>query len=138
MDLLSIIFIGIFVVEVLVLLTPVFLIIYGIVKKKYKLVKITSIITAIILLLVFLYHLIFPTHFPYIDLWIYGKTKKEIIKIYGIPEYNLSTRIGYYIGEDNGVLGTGVMDSNDQYFYYIYFDADGKANKIDIGIQLGG
>lgn len=60
-----------FLIVIALALSPVVLIIYGAVKKK-KWMVITG---AAVILVVVLHKIIFPTEFPYVDLWIQGKTR---------------------------------------------------------------
>ncbi len=65
------------------------------------------------------YCVIFPTDFPYADPWVLGKTKEEIIEVYGEPEYN----------EDKLAYPTeyGVLDME---YYVIEFDKEGRAIRV--------
>lgn len=131
MILVDILFILILLVPILMILIPIVLIIYGIVKKKFKLITITAIITVIIYACCVLWNILFPTQFPYVDKWIYGKTEEEIIAVYGEPSYYNVSNIMYYVKDDDGVFGTGLMDSSNELYYHIYFDKDGKACKVE-------
>lgn len=124
--------IGVLVMAALLVLVPL---IYGLVKKKYW-VLITE---AVVILCVVLCLYLFPTRFPYADPWIMGKTKEQIVAVYGQPTgYNGDGMISYILGKDGGVWGTGLMGSNNDIHYYIYFDENGEAYKIQEGCQLGG
>lgn len=129
-------FIIIFVIAALCVLASIVFIVYGILKKKWKLAVITSAVSLLIPTGSILYIVLFPTQFPYIDSWVYGKSKEAIIEKYGEPEYNWDRMIGYYTGEDHGFFG--IMDSNNSFYYYIYFDENGMADTIQEGIQKGG
>ena len=115
-----------------IVLVPV---IYAIVKKKYWVMSIPVVIALVVALCVYL----FPTRYPYMDPWIMGKTKEQIVAVYGEPTgYDGERMISYILGKDRGVLGTGLMDSNNDIHYYIYFDENGEAYKILEGCQIGG
>lgn len=88
------------------------------------------------ILIVAAYFVLFPTCFPYVDLYIIGSTKAEITAVYGEPNYKFREKYGYIIGKDNGFFGS--MKSNNDFYYYIYFDENGIAKSVEKGIQLGG
>ncbi len=119
----------------LIILTPVALIVVGIIKKKRKLVVVTIIASLAVALLAAVYWIFFPTAFPYVDMWVYGKAAEQVSSVYGKPDYKRETGgvIGYRLGKDNGFFGA--MDSNN---YYIYFDESNTACKVIKQIQLGG
>jgi len=104
--------------------------------KKPKLVVVCLSIAAVVILLVAAFCISFPTCFPYCDMWIMGKTYDEIAAVYGETEggSNLSHRISYYIGEDNG----WVMPSHLPQYYYIVFDENGRACDAYKGGPIGG
>lgn len=122
----------------LIMLAPVALIVFGIIKKKRRLVVVTIIVTLAVALLAAAYCILFPTAFPYVDLWVYGKTSEQVSSVYGEPDYIRETGgvIGYKLGKDNGFFGA--MDSNNYYYYYIYFDESNTAYKVTKQIQFGG
>ena len=124
--------IGVLVMAALLVLVPL---IYGLVKKKYWVL----IAEAVVILCVVLCLYLFPTRFPYADPWIMGKTKEQIVAVYGEPTgYDGERMISYELGKDKGVFGTGLMGSSNMMHYYIYFDEHGEAYKIQEGCQLGG
>lgn len=124
--------IGVLACTALAVLVPL---IYGLVKKKYWIL----IAEAVAILCVVLCLYLFPTRFPYADPWIMGKTKEQVVAVYGEPTgYDGEGMISYMIGKDRGVFGTGLMGSNNDIHYYIYFDENGKAYKIQEGCQIGG
>jgi len=118
------------------LILPVVFLIIGIVKRRKKMIKTVSIILAAEILLVVAYSVLFPTCFPYVDLYIIGRTKAEITAVYGEPNYKFREKYGYFIGKDNGFFG--LMKSNNDFYYYIYFDENGIAKSVEEGIQPGG
>ena len=114
-----------------IIIFPIALIVYGIIKKKKKLVIGTSMVSLLIVLICIGYNLLFSTRFPYVDNWIIGNSKENIIKVYGEPEVNGDKIIWYFISKDNGFLGTGLMDSTDMYYYRIWLDENGQAYKVE-------
>ncbi len=114
-----------------IIILPIVLIVYGVIKKKKKIVIATSTISLLILFICLGYNFLFPTKFPYVDKWIIGNSKENIIKVYGEPEVNGDELIWYYTGKDNGVFGTGLMDSPNRYYYRIWFDENGEAYKVE-------
>ena len=63
----------------------------------------------------------------------------QIVAVYGEPTgYDGEQMISYELGQDKGVFGTGLMGSPNMMHYYIYFDGNGKAYKIQEGCQIGG
>ncbi|MBQ7765454.1 MAG: hypothetical protein IJ397_01270 [Lachnospiraceae bacterium] len=87
-------------------------------KSKKKIAIFSSLIITTILLVVSFY-MIFPTHFPYVDTWIYGKTREEIQAVYGEPDY-----------DENGlsyIVGPHIMEN---LYYCIEFDRSGRAVEI--------
>lgn len=126
-------FIGILIILffLAIIILPVALIVYGIIKKKKRLVIVTSIVSLLAVFIGLGYNLLFHTRFPYVDSWIIGNSKENIIKVYGEPEVNGDKIIWYFIGKDNGFLGTGLMDSTDRYYYRIWLYENGQAYKIE-------
>lgn len=106
------------------------LIIFGFLKRKFGL----AIISTLILVLPVAFYIAFPTEFPYVNLLLYDKTKEEVIEIYGEPEYDGETIIGYYIGVDNRGLDPTHLDL----YYYLEFNDDGNVCRIFEGVQPGG
>ncbi len=88
-------------------------------KRKKQITIFSSLIITTVLLIVSFY-IIFPTHFPYVDMWIYGKTREEIQEVYGEPDHvghGIFYDIGFFFGET--------------LYYWIEFDINGKAIEID-------
>lgn len=108
--------------------------IYGIVKKKYWIL----IAEAAVVLCIVLCCCLFPTQFPYMDHWIMGKTREQIVALYGEPtgRWNSDGMICYDLGMDPGFLGS--MSSGDHLYYYIHFNSDGVAYEIVKGGPIGG
>lgn len=122
----------------LIMLAPVALIVFGIKKNNRKIVFATIIVTLAVILFVSAYCILFPTAFPYVDLWVYGKTYEQISTVYGQPDFLNDNNgiIGYKLGKDNGFFG--IMASNCYYYYYIYFDENKTAYQVEKRIQIGG
>ena len=118
-------------ISILIILSPVILIIYGIVKKKTKLVVIPIILTTLLCGCVILWNVIFPTEYPYVDNWIYGKTQEEIVATYGEPFSQNETHLSYNLGDAGKIFGVRFLDEIGTEIYYIYFDENGKAYKIE-------
>ena len=119
-----------------VFIVPATLAVVGVVKRKKRLSVICGLILFVEILIVAAYFVLFPTCFPYVDLYIIGKTKAEITAVYGEPNYKFREEYGYIIGKDNGFFG--LMKSNNDFYYYIYFDENGIAKSVEEGIQPGG
>lgn len=117
-------------------LVPAVLIIVGAVKRKKRLSVTCAVILSGEILLAAAYFVLFPTCFPYVDLYTIGKSRSEIIAAYGEPDFKFLNRYGYYVREDNGFLG--VMDSNLGIYYYILFDKNGIAESVEKGGPIGG
>ncbi len=117
----------------LLLLTPIVMLIYGLVKNNKKIVKINACIVLLVAFFIGGYYLLFPTHYPYMDLWIIGKTEAEIVEKYGEPYIGYDSydrTIGYQTGS-YAFLG-------EPYYYYIHFDETGKAVNCEISIYIKG
>ena len=126
--------IAILALPVLFVLLLIFRIIYGLVKNKRKTAIICAVILGSFVLLIVGFMFLFPTEFPYVDRILYGKTKEEVIDIYGEPELNGKERIGYYIGIDN----KGIDPSHVEMYYYVCFDENGFVHEIYSGLHPGG
>lgn len=119
-----------------VFLVPAALVIFGAVKRRKKLAITCAAVLAAEILLVGSYSVLFPTCFPFVDLWVQGKTKSEIASCYGESDLETERRLGYIVGKDNGFFG--VMSSNLDEYYYIIFDENGTAVSVEKGGSLGG
>lgn len=65
--------------------------------------------------------------------------ENQIISVYGEPDgrHTDGTAISYDFEErDNGVFG--VFGSIDRCYYQIFFDENGKAYRVEKGLQPGG
>lgn len=136
MNIIDIILICALALPIIATVVLISLIIYGAVKKKRKVVIISSLILIVPVLLTVVWFSLFPTQFPYIDSMLYGKTREEVIGIYGEPEVKEGGRIGYYLGNDNGFFG--IMSSNLPQYYYIDFGKNGFADDIYVSGPKGG
>lgn len=87
-------------------------------KRKKQITIFSSLIITTVLLIVSFY-IIFPHNFPYVDMWIYGKTSEEIQAVYGEPKYDGHGMICYR-------TEWRFLDYN----YYCIEFRDGKAFKI--------
>ncbi len=128
-------FLEFFILGILACIAIAFLIplIYGIVKRKYWLI----IAEGIVVLCIVLFFYLFPTQFPYMDNWIIGKTREEIVNLYGEPTgYDWDSMIAYDLGPDRGFFG--IMSDAHHWYYYIHFDANGVACKVEEGGPIGG
>ncbi len=127
--------IDIFVYSIMAFVVLIFLVplIYGIVKKKYWILIAEGAVVLCIILCCYL----FPTRFPYMDHWIIGKTREEIVSLYGEPNgYDWDGMIAYDLGSDRGFFGA--MSDAHHWYYYIYFDSNGVAYKVTEGGPIGG
>ena len=119
-----------------VFLVPAALTVVGAVKRKKGLAVTCGLILFVEILIAAAYFVLFPTCFPYVDLYAIGKSHSEIIEAYGEPKFKFPNRYGYYVGEDNGFFG--VMGSNSGIYYYINFDENGIAESAEKGGPIGG
>ena len=127
---LDVLFIGVLVLIALAFLIPL---IYGIVKKKYWLLIAECVVVLCIILCCYLC----PTRFPYMDPWIMGKTRDQIVALYGEPTgYDSDGMIAYDLGPDRGFFG--IMSDAHHWYYYIHFDSNGRAYKVLDGGPIGG
>lgn len=119
-----------------VFLVPAVLTVVGAVNRKKKLAVTCGLILFVEILIAAAYFVLFPTCFPYVELYAVGKSRGEIIEAYGEPKFKFPNRYGYYVGEDNGFFG--VMGSNSGIYYYIIFDENGIAESAEEGGPIGG
>ena len=61
------------------------------------------------------------------DLWVYGKTKEQIIEVYGEPEYNEYRELAY---ETKWMF-------MDMFYYVIEFDENGRAYRMHESPYVG-
>lgn len=129
---LEFILIGMLFFAALAVVAPV---VYAIVTKKWAVLA----IEAALLCVIFIGCKVFPTQFPYMDGWIIGKDRQTILKLYGQPDgdgYVTNYEIAYDLGPDRGFFG--IMSSHQHNYYYIRFDAEGKACQVLKGGPIGG
>lgn len=119
-----------------VFLVPAVLTVVGAVKRRKKLAVTCGVILSAEILLAAGYFVLFPTCFPYVDLYTLGKPQSEIIEAYGEPSFKFPNRYGYFAGKDNGFFG--IMSSNSGIYYYIIFDENGVAESVEKGGPIGG
>lgn len=90
---------------ILLFIVPFILALIAIKKKKSRMLKITATFTAVIVVVSVASSILFPTAYPYVDWWIYGKTRNEIMEVYdgewsnwGQSEYQRAPHsfLGYY------------------------------------------
>ncbi len=103
--------------------------VFGVKNKKKNNTKRVIIFSSLIIstvLLTVAFYIIFPTHFPYADAWIYGKSIEEIQAVYGEPASVRDDRISYAIGRY-------FEETN---YYCIKLDESGKAIRIYESLEL--
>ena len=132
----DLILIAILIICAVALIAPAALIIFGLIKRKKKLTVKWSVLAAAEILIIAEYYLLSPTRFNYLDSYTLGKSREEIIAVYGEPEYKSKYRYGYFVRKDNGFFG--IMDSNLGVYYYIHFDKNGVAESVSEGGPIGG
>ncbi len=110
-------------------------------KKHFKSIIIFSII--ILLFSTLIFKLTYPTQYPFKDSEIIGANRDEIIAIYGNPLGSSDTRI-YYDGvkKPYSLATRAVMRNNEvtseSVHYFICFNENDLAYKVEIGLNLGG
>lgn len=88
-------------------------------RKKEALIRIAAVIMGICITGAITWCALFPTAYPYVDLWVLGKTEEQIIEVYGEPEYNDYRGLAYYTWS--------FIDPN---YYVIEFNENGKACNV--------
>lgn len=95
-------------------------------KKKIALMVISCLIVFFIA-----FFIVFPTSFPFVDSWIVGRSKDEIINVYGEGSFandiTNGSKIGYHLGADPMDF---IFNTNSCINYCIYF------NKDDIAVRV--
>ena len=131
MGLIDIFLIGTLIFAQSVVLIPL---VFALIKRKYWILLIEGVLICCIVLFIYL----FPSRFPYVDQWIIGRSKEEIVSVYGQPDgrWNSEAMISYDLGADRGFMG--IMSGCDHLYYYVYFNADGLACKVLKGGPIGG
>ena len=75
-----------------------------------------------------IWYILFPTAFPYVDLWILGKTEEEIIEVYGEPRFEPEESHG---GNKMAYYTRTIIFEPD---YYMIIFEDGKAVDMEEGV----
>lgn len=101
--------------------------IIGYYAKKKSLIWISGSVFAFLIIGIVSFFILFPTEFPYVDLWVYGKTKEQIIEVYGEPEYNEYRELAY---ETKWMF-------MDMFYYVIEFDENGRAYRMHESPYVG-
>lgn len=107
--------------------TALFFGIVGYFAKKKSLIWISGTVLALFIIGIVTFFILFPTEFPYVDLWVYGKTKEQIIEVYGEPEYNEYRELAY---ETKWMI-------MDMFYYVIEFDENGRAYRMHESPYVG-
>lgn len=102
-------------------------VVVGYFAKKKSLIWISGSALAFLIIGIVAFFILFPTEFPYVDLWVFGKTKEQIIEVYGEPEYNEYRELAY---ETKWIF-------LDMFYYVIEFDEDGRAYKMYESTYVG-
>lgn len=104
-------------------------------RKKEKLIRIAAVVMGLCPTVVIIWYLIFPTAYPYVDLWVLGKTEEEIVEVYGEPDYAPEHSHGY---NEMAYYTRYIIFDPD--YYIITFDENGKAVDVreDLFVPLGG
>jgi len=119
------------------LVTIVFLIVMcrSIARKKKKWAVVSAVIMGLTIVPTITWCILFPTAYPYMDLWVLGKTEEQIVEKYGEPDYGTDQdwqhdEIAYY---------TRYIFLDPEY-YVITFNEEGKAIYVreDLFVPLGG
>lgn len=102
-------------------------VIVGYFAKKKSLIWISGSALAFLIIGIVTFFILFPTEFPYVDLWVFGKTKEQIIEVYGEPEYNEYRELAY---ETKWMF-------MDMFYYVIEFDENGRAYRMHESPYVG-
>ena len=106
---------------VILFLAPFFLVPYGIKKKKKAPIIVSSAVWGPVYLFLLIVFTIYPREYPYVDLWVYGKTAAQIEEKYGEPVYYENDTLYYRCN----------WWSNNGYNYYcVELNEEGEARKI--------
>ncbi len=115
---------------VFIVITVIVWIIHFIKHKKKAPLAIISCLTV----LVISFCVIFPTSFPFVDSAIIGKSKDEIIDMYGegiTSELTSGSKMEYFIGVDQ-IFGGLIRNDKSHDYYCIYFDNNDIAKRIKV------
>lgn len=105
------------IVSVLVAYAFLILLCWSISHKKKAVMKIATTAMVFCFTVAITWCVLFPTAYPYVDLWVLGKTEEQIIEAYGEPEYNDGRGLAY---KTKWVFA-------DMDYYVIEFDKNDKA-----------
>ncbi len=103
--------------------------------KKEKLIRVAAVIMGLCPTIAIIWYLLFPTAFPYVDLWVLGKTEEQIMEVYGEPSFDTDEAHGH-----NEMAYYTRYIFLDPEYYVITFDENGKAVDVreDLFVPLGG
>ena len=104
-------------------------------RKKKKRVLVSAVVMGLCLAATIIWYILFPTAYPYMDLWVLGKTEEQIIAKYGEPDYGSEKAWQH----DEMAYYTRYIIFDPEY-YVITFDEEGKAIDVREGlfVPLGG
>ena len=97
---------------VVLFIMPFVIAVAAIIKNKTKLLKVTASVATVISGVAVIFSILFPTAFPYVDWWIYGKSYNEITEAYD-GEWNEFGRRKYQAAEYS-ISDYYSIDFNDQ------------------------
>ncbi|BBF45095.1 hypothetical protein lbkm_3854 [Lachnospiraceae bacterium KM106-2] len=103
-------------------------------KKKNQTKAIVLIVFVSILLFATIFYLSHRTYYAYNDWWIQGKSMEQVEARYGKSKECSRNLRAYFLYRDNGA----VMPSQQEIYYYMQLDENGKVIKVYKGIALGG
>lgn len=116
-------FLAILLPPIVIAIVPLFLVNWFLKKGRIRILKISTGVLTLLALIAVTFNILFPTAFPYVDWWIYGKTLSEVSEVYdeewsnwGRSEYQRApySWVGYYYircNEDGRVYSMGTADS---------------------------
>lgn len=96
-------------------------------RKKRKLIGVSAVVMVLCSVGAITWCVLFPREYPYVDLWVLGKTEEQIIEVYGEPDYNEYKELAYKTNWE-------FFDMN---YYVIEFDENDRAYKIWEGPYVG-
>lgn len=97
---------------VVLFIMPFVIAVTAIIKNKAKLLKVTASVATVVSGVAVIFCILFPTAFPYVDWWIYGKSYNEITEAYD-GEWNEFGRRKYQATEYS-ISNYYSLDFNDQ------------------------
>ena len=106
---------------VLLFLAPFFLVPFGIKKKKKAPIIVSSVVWGPVYLLLLIGFMMYPHEYPYVDLWVYGKTAVEIEDKYGEPTYYENDTLYYRCNR---------WPNYGYNYYCVELNEEGEAHKI--------